>query len=109
MMAEQLQGALTVAPETLLQVTLAVYALLALTLVWFVFKIGQGKPWARTSLLLSFALQALWTAAPPYHGAAEYLPDVPDLGLQIYALYLLYTWPGRAWFTREKWAPGQQT
>ena len=104
MMAEQLQGAITVSSGTLLEMTIAGYALMALTLIWFVFKIGQGKKWARSSLLLSFALEVLWTAVPPYHALLDYLPDAPDLGLQLCALYLLYTWPGRTWFTREVWA-----
>ena len=108
MITEQLQGAISISSETLLEITIAGYALLALTMIWFVFKIGQGKKWARSSLLLSCVLQTLWTAWPPYHGVIDYLPDVPDLGLQFYALYLLYTWPGRTWFTREAWAYDRQ-
>jgi hypothetical protein len=32
----------------------------------------------------------------------SYRTDLPDLGLQIYALYLLYTGPGSFWFHRGK-------
>ena len=104
MIDQQLQGAFVVETKTMLQITVAVYGLVAATLAWVVYKLGQGKKWARASLLFSFAVQALWTLAPPYHGVMTYLPDVPDLGLQAYALYLLYTWPGRTWFNREDWA-----
>jgi hypothetical protein len=108
MMTEQLHGAVSVAPETMLEITLVGYALLALTLAWLIFKIGQGKKWARTGLFVSFASQFLWTAIPPYHGIVDYLADAPDLGLQFFALCMLYTWPGRAWFTRDVWASDRQ-
>jgi hypothetical protein len=105
MVTSQFQGMMSLPPAaTLLEIVIAGYALLALTVVWLIWKIGQGKKWARSSLLLSVALQALWDAAPPYHGMLAYLPDIPDLGLQLYAVYLLYTWPGRTWFNREEWA-----
>jgi hypothetical protein len=104
MIDEQLQGLIALDMKLLLQVTVAGYAVLALSLLWVVFQIGRGKKWARISLLLGFVAQVLWTVAPPYHGVVDYLPDVPDLGLQFYALILLYAWPGRTWFNREEWA-----
>lgn len=94
----QLQGAISISSGTLMEITVASYALLALTSVWIIFKIGAGKNWARTSLLLGFILDAAWTAMPPYHGLLEFVTYIPDLGLQVYAVFLLYTPPGNRWF-----------
>jgi hypothetical protein len=77
---------------------ITVYALLSAGAAWVIWKIGAGKNWARLSLLLSFILDVLWTVIPPYHGVPYFLAATLDLGAQIAALYLLYTWPGRAWF-----------
>ena len=96
----QLQGMVAITPQTLLALTVAGYAVLALTMVWVIRKIGAGKNWARSSLLLGFILDVLYTLSPPYHGMLSYRTDLPDLGLQIYALYLLYTGPGSFWFHR---------
>ena len=104
MMDEQLQGMISFELKDMRLFVIASYLAMALTLVWFVFKIGQGKRWARTSLLIGVVLQALYIVMSPYQGMLNYLPDVPDIGLQVYALYLLYTWPGRTWFTRDEWA-----
>jgi len=68
-------------------------------------KIGAGKRWARSSLLLGFILDALYTLSPPHHGILGYLTDVPDWGLQIYTLVMLYTAPGSGWFNRTKPTP----
>ena len=48
---------------------------------------------------------ALYTLSPPYHGILGCLTDVPDLGLQIYALVMLYTAPGSGWFNRRRPTP----
>jgi peptidoglycan/LPS O-acetylase OafA/YrhL len=101
----QLQGMVAITPQTLLALTVAGYAVLALTMVWVIRKIGAGKNWARSSLLLGFILDVLYTLSPPYHGMLSYRTDLPALGLQIYALYLLYTGPGSFWFHRGKIAP----
>jgi hypothetical protein len=101
----QLQGIVATTPQTLMVAAIAGYAVLALTSVWIIFKIGAGKNWARNSLLLGFILDALYTLSPPYHGILGYLTDLPDFGLQIYALCLLYTAPGSGWFHRGKTPP----
>ncbi|MEJ0063141.1 MAG: hypothetical protein WDO70_08050 [Alphaproteobacteria bacterium] len=103
MIAEQLQGMIEVDPESLMWTAVIGYAMLGAGSAWIVLKIGEGKNWARISVVLSFALDAIWTAMPPYRETLYYLLAVPDIGLQIYALYLLYTWPGRAWFDKEQW------
>ena len=94
----QLEGTVTITPQTLMAATVVGYAALALTMVWMVLKIGAGKRWARRSLLLAFILDALYTLSPPHHGILGYVTDVPDLGLQIYALVGLYTAPGSGSF-----------
>jgi len=96
--SEQLQDLITVKPSTLLEVTVASYTMLAALSAWVVVKIGEGKNWARSTLLWGFVLEVLWMAVPPYHTILEYLTDGPDIILQISALYLLYRWPGNAWF-----------
>ena len=62
----QLQGMVTITPQTLMAVTVVGYATLALTMMWIVLKIGAGKRWARSSLLLGFILDApLYAVAAP--------------------------------------------
>ena len=94
----QLQGMVALTPQTLMAASGAGYAALALTMVWIIFKVGAGKNWARSSLLVGFILDVLYTLSPPYHGLLSYRMDLPDLGLQIYALHRLYTTPGSSWF-----------
>ncbi len=100
-LATQLQGMISISATTMMEITVACYALIALSLVWIILKIGQGKNWARLSILVNLVFQALWTMIPSDHGLLGYLPSVPDLGLQMYALYLLYTADGRTWFNHK--------
>ena len=99
-MTDALKGLVAIQPESLHSAMAAGYALMALSMVWVVFKIGDGKPWARGSLLLSFVIEALWIGGQS--GPFDYVANVPDLAFQIYALYLLYTNPGRLWFKRTR-------
>jgi len=99
-MTDQLQGIFTVPPRTLLAAIIGCYGVLALASAWVVWKIGIGKNWARKSLLWGFVLEVLWIAVPPY-SLSGFLSDIPDFGLQGYALYLLYTAPGKGWFARK--------
>jgi hypothetical protein len=96
-----MMGLVTIAPQDLLHIAIAGYVGLAVILGWFVIKVGQGKPWARSSFLWGLVLQALITLVPPYQPLAHYLGDVPDLGLQIYALVLLYMRDCNAWFAYD--------
>jgi len=93
-----LQGLVAISPQTLWQVMYAAYAAIAVASIWVIVGINRGKHWARSSLWWGFILQFLMEAAPPYHGVREVLTEIPDLGLQIYALVLLYTKPGKGWF-----------
>jgi hypothetical protein len=102
MLDTQLQGLIAIDPADALKAAVAGYGVIALTMLWVAYKLDAGKKWARSTLLFSFALEVLIAAAPPYHDLLGYLQDVPDWGLQIYALYLLYTWPGRTWFNPVK-------
>ena len=100
MLSGQLQGMFEITPQQLLEWIIAGYAGLFAASAWIVLKIGAGKNWARNSLLWGFIIQAIYTAWPPYHLGMDVLTGIPDFGLQIYALYLLYTKPGNDWFHR---------
>lgn len=77
---------------------LAVYGSGAALATWFILKIGQGKAWARSSFFWTFALQLVWIAVSPFNDRSDYLTDLPDVVLQAYAVYYLYTKPGKSWF-----------
>ena len=94
----QLQGMLTIQASTLIAIIIIGYGIVAITSVWIILKIGAGKKWARTSLAAGFALDAGYTVLSFEPGLLNHLADLPDFGLQICALYLLYTAPGREWF-----------
>jgi hypothetical protein len=87
-----------VSVEALQGLAIAGYVIAAALLAWMVLKIGEGKRWARTSLALNFAFDAVSTWMPPYHGAGGFLVAAADLGPQAIAIYLLYTLPGRLKF-----------
>jgi len=73
-----------------------------LLLSWLVYKISQGRNWARMTLLLLvvFGLVAIGlrfqrlTALNPVLSAIQ----VVQTALQCASLYLLFTGPGRDWF-----------
>lgn len=100
-MADEFQGLYSIDPSSLTEIIIATYAVVAALSAWVVFRIGAGKNWARGSLLWSFILELFWLLAPPYHEVSTYLINIPDLGLQVYALYILYTDPGSRWFLSE--------
>lgn len=83
---------------TLVKGVLASYTILGVSSGWVVVKIGAGKNWARVSVLLGLILEGIWLACPPYHGYVDLLTALPDFGLEGYALFLLYTYPGKTWF-----------
>jgi hypothetical protein len=96
--AEQFQDIIAITPGAMQSLTVVAYVLAALSVAWLVVKIGDGKTWARRSLLVTFILEVLWAVGQPSAGLMDYLTDVPDLGLQAFALYQLYTAPSRQWF-----------
>jgi hypothetical protein len=102
MLTGQLEGMISISPNALLLLTIAGYAGLGVLSAWIIYEIGRGKHWARSSLLWGFGLEILTIIIPPYKAPFEYLTDVPDLGLQIYALHLLYAPEARSWFLGGK-------
>jgi hypothetical protein len=98
---DQLQGMISIAPGSMMKMTVAGYGFLAIVSGWFVVKLGQGRQWARSSVLWSYVLQAALLVAPPYPAPVEYLGDVPDLGLQSVAVYLLYRQSSHVWFEKR--------
>jgi hypothetical protein len=83
------------------------YAVLAATLAiiaFLIFKIAAGRNWARIAFLVLFVLGSFPMAgvilgefaSAPFMGALS----VAQIGLQAYALYLLFTQPGSAWFRK---------
>lgn len=95
---EQSSGLLIISPSTLLQSAIAGYIAIAILSVWIIFEIHKGKHWARSSFMWGFIFQVLMFGLPPYNPPLEYLTNAPDIALQVYSLYLLYTWPGENWF-----------
>jgi hypothetical protein len=98
---DQLQAIVSVTPESVHSIAIGAYALIAASMVGVILQIGHGKTWPRTLLMVGFVLEAFWVAGQGEASALGYLADVPDFGLQGYALYLLYTRPGRDWFRRK--------
>jgi hypothetical protein len=88
------QKMVTLPPATIRALTAMFYVLAATSVVGLALQIGQGKRWARIMLLLSFLLQAMWDLGGG--DILSHLADGPDLGLQGYALYMLYRKPSRA-------------
>jgi hypothetical protein len=97
-MMERLQITLPFSAEALQGTAIAGYVVSAVFLAWMVLKIGEGRRWARTGLLLSFACDAASTGLPPYHGVNGILLAAADLGPQAMAAFLIYTSPGRLMF-----------
>ena len=97
-LTDTLKTLVPIPPASLHSAMAAGYALVALSMAWVVFRIGDGKTWARGSLLLSFVVEAVWIVSQS--GPFDFVADLPDMLLQGYAVYLLYTNPGRTWFKR---------
>jgi hypothetical protein len=101
-LSDYLSGLVSIDTATLHELIVAVYAIAAGLTAWAIWELGLGRRWARTGLLLTFAVDLIWSAASLFHGALSYLSDIPDLGLQGIAIYLLYTLPGRLWFEGQR-------
>ncbi len=77
-------------------------------IAFLIAKISAGRNWARIVLLILFALgilPALYImsaefARVPVMGALSLL----QMGMQVYALFLLFTQPGSVWFRKAKFA-----
>ena len=103
LMINTLQGTDFVSLDTLSTGVVVVYFLIALMLIGFVFQIGEGRKWARSSFLWGWVLQAAWTLGQSHQQPiVDYWSDGLDLGLQLIALYLLYEESASSWFTWDK-------
>ena len=82
------------------------YGAQALLAAWFIFKISQGRNWARSSLFWCCLLEAVWTVVSGLFSPPETLFDwlsfIPDFVPQATAIYWLYTKPGSDWFPKKK-------
>lgn len=71
---------------------------------FLIFKLSAGRNWARMTFLLLFVIGMLPTlplvlsefSRSPVVGALS----AAQIGLQVYALFLLFTKPGSAWFRK---------
>jgi hypothetical protein len=73
-------------------------------MAFLIFKISTGKNWARITYLVLFIIGML-PAVPVILGEFSRLPVVGALslaqvGLQLFALVLLFTKPGSGWFRK---------
>lgn len=75
------------------------------TLITFlIFKISAGRNWARITFLVMFVIGML-PRLPLMLGEFSRAPvvgalSVAQVGLQVYALFLLFTQPGSVWFRK---------
>lgn len=73
-------------------------------IAFLIFKISAGRNWARITFLVLFGIGMLPTlplilaefSRAPVVGALS----VAQVGLQVYALFLLFTQPGSAWYRK---------
>jgi len=71
---------------------------------FLIFKISAGRNWARITFLVLFVIGML-PALPLMLGEFSRAPvvgalSVAQVGLQVYALFLLFTQPGSAWYRK---------
>ncbi|MCG2634651.1 MAG: hypothetical protein J4A00_07010 [Gammaproteobacteria bacterium] len=71
-------------------------------IAFLIFKISAGRNWARITLLVMFIIGVLPTLSivPGEFSRSAVVGalSVAQIGLQIYAQFLLFTQPGSAWF-----------
>ena len=99
-LVDQLAPFYPVTTQTLQPLTAVGYAVAALSIAWLTAKLANRKRWARTSLVVSLLVQALWTAGQ-VPDLAQVLSNIPDLVLQSVTLWFLFTPPARAWFSQR--------
>ena len=73
----------------------------ALTMVGVAINLNAGKHAARTALLWAFIIDFIVTVFSFEHTLADYILTPIDIGLQSYALWLVYTKPGSGWFATK--------
>lgn len=93
-------------PSIMIKSAIAYYTLLFAVSFLVIYKIGKRKKWARSSVWVGFVLEVIfaiiWVGISLFFDTSNSLIDnlsyIPDLGLQIYALHLLYGPVGKEWF-----------
>jgi hypothetical protein len=97
-MMGQFDGVFSLDPHTVFKAIVGFYILIAVISGWLIVELGKGKKWARSSAAWGVAFEALCFVCPPSTNISDYLLAVPDYGLQLYGLYVVYTKPGSYWF-----------
>jgi len=87
-----------------------VVILLLAFICFVIFKISSGRNWARITFLILFLI-GLVTAVPTLASEFARAPVVGILSIvqgivQGYAMYLVFTNPGKTWFQKKATAPG---
>ena len=71
---------------------------------FLIFKISAGRNWARITFLVLFIIGVLPTLPIVFgefsRSAVVGALSVAQIGLQVYALFLLFTQPGSGWFRK---------
>ncbi len=71
---------------------------------FLIFKISAGKNWARITFLFLFVIGVLpvlpFVVGEFSRSAVFGALSVAQIGLQVYALFLLFTQPGSSWFRK---------
>ena len=91
--------------------TLFQHALSLIFAIWIYGKLYRGRNWARVLILVTTVLGMLSVLAPPVWKLMEALP-VPSRVILLmnciissYALWLVFTLPGKEWFRNHSWDP----
>ena len=97
------------APGTNLQLTLAVIIGTLVVYVFLIFMMSYGRNWARIVFLVLF-LAGLVPSLPTLlanfgQSAVVGVGSLADLVLQAWALFLMFTSPGSAWFRKKEPTP----
>ena len=77
------------------------YELGALTMIGVAINLAAGKHAARIGLLWAFLIDFAATAFSYEPSLAFYILTSIDIGMQAYALWLVFTAPGRFWFEEK--------
>lgn len=97
----QVMPEFAVSERTLFYAITGGYIFVAATMIGVVIKTARGKNWGRITLALSFLLDLAISGVSSYDGIVDYIITAVDIALQAYALWLLFTGPGRAWFHQK--------
>ena len=70
---------------------------------WVIFQVKRGKNWARIGIAVLIAIGAIdvvmWDETK---GILEQALDISSFAIELVALYLLFSLPGKIWFGRRE-------